>query len=142
MYICFISSKCILIWWLDCFRNLNPRHHCKQAAKPRADDTVALKRVKKYVKDKGARWWNTLEIDDLGVLDLKPLATAILVDRANGRLRVHHRGLKGSNKSFSWTKKGFHKAAAECLIQAWFWEQTVSGTLCPLPEELVDLALS
>jgi hypothetical protein len=55
---------------------------------------------------------------------------------------VHHKDLKGSSKSFSWTEVGESMAAARAMVQVWAWEQQVSGALCPLPPEMLVLARS
>lgn len=106
------------------------------------DIVKVRKSVLKLAKSSGDRWWNTYIPDSLLLESLKPEGGIVYMDVPNGRFRVCHRKLAGTNKSFSWGKRGPQKASAQALVQLWAWDQQVTGTPCPLPLEIVDLATS
>ena len=82
----------------------------------------------------------TLRPEVMDMDSWKPDAAKIYVDVYNQRFIVHHTGLKGSLKSFSWQRRGVHEATACALKQAWAWETNLSGCVCPLPRDLLALA--
>jgi hypothetical protein len=109
-------------------------------AKEYPDILKVRKSVLKLAKSNGDRWWNTFVPDDSVLESLKPEGGTVHMDVPNGRFRVGHRKLAGTDKSFSWNKRGPQTAAAQALVQLWAWDQQVTGTPCPLPFEIVELA--
>jgi hypothetical protein len=102
---------------------------------------IALDKVKKVMKKKGDRWWNTITPDCWDdILQLKPQLGVVKIDLPNGRYFVHHRRKPGSRKSFSWSKIGSGVAAAKVLVQLWSWDCEITGADMPLAPEMVDVA--
>ena len=79
--------------------------------------------------------------EDENIQILKPEFCRVHTDVRNGRFRVHHQKFPGSTKSFSWNKRTVEQAVAEALLQMWVWESKWSGAICPLPQEIIDLAM-
>jgi hypothetical protein len=109
--------------------------------KPRGDIVKTKKTILKLSKKSGDRWWNKIVPEDDSISLLKPDSCHVFVDIKNGRYRVNHAHLIGSSKSFSWNKRPVHKAIAEALLQMWSWEQAYTGIACPLPREMIELAM-
>ena len=86
-------------------------------------------------KKEGPTWWNTLDPSLQLLGNLVPARVTVHKDLNGGRFWIHHMGLPGPRKNFSWTKRGLPTAFAMTLAQAWKWEHDLEGTACPLPEE-------
>ena len=95
-------------------------------------------KVKAYNKKAPfSRWYNDLIPDNEEIYELKPADAAVYCDLSCGCYRVHHRGLPGSRRCFSWTKRGVPAAVSASLSQMWAWETQLTGQVCPLPPELL-----
>lgn len=67
----------------------------------------------------------------------KPALAKVCVDDPNGRYLCNYPGT--DRKSFSWSKRGQHKAVVEVL--RWFWAEhsKATGIECPFPADFLEL---
>ena len=105
------------------------------------DHRDVKKAINKYQKKGRNIWAHWTNPDDAPIYELLPPGGKVYKDLVSQRYKVHHVGIPGSLKSFAWGRRGVPSAHALTLRQAWSWEQQLYGGECPLPQELLDLAV-
>jgi hypothetical protein len=97
--------------------------------------------IRKNHKGPNNVWKNWANPDTAPIIRLMPEGSHVVKDIKWQRFLITHQDVSGALKSFAWNRRGVASATACCLKQMWAWEQQVYGTDCPLPQDLLELAI-